>query len=86
MSIETIVEVLLSLRVNALQIAPEQRIKLISEFVKNDIFLIRHYKSSDFLIELMQIESVSLKHAICSLISVVACTPQGVDYLTTYGL
>lgn len=34
----------------------------------------------------MQIESVSLKHAICSLISVVACTPQGVDYLTMYGL
>ena len=40
MSIETIVEVLLSLRVNALQIAPEQRLKLITELVKNDIFLI----------------------------------------------
>jgi hypothetical protein len=86
MQIETIVEVLLSLRVNALQIAPEQRLKLIAEFVKNDIFFIRQHKSSDFLVELMQIESVSLNHAICSLISVVACTPSGVDYLTTHGL
>lgn len=86
MQIETIVEVLLSLRVNALQIAPEQRLKLIAEFVKNDIFLIRQHKSSDFLVELLQIESVSLNHAICSLVSVVACTPSGVDYLTMHGL
>lgn len=29
--------------------------------------------------------SVSLKHAICALISVVACTTGGVDYLTEFG-
>lgn len=33
----------------------------------------------------MSIESLGLKHAICSLISVVACTPAGVDYLTLHG-
>jgi len=33
----------------------------------------------------MSIESLGLKHAICSLISVVACTPSGVDYLTLHG-
>jgi len=33
----------------------------------------------------MNIESVGLKHAICSLISVVSCTPSGVDYLTAQG-
>ena len=30
-------------------------------------------------------ESLGLKHAICSLVSVVACTPAGVDYLTLHG-
>jgi Holliday junction resolvase RusA-like endonuclease len=38
---DEIVEVLLSLRVNALQISPEQRGNLISELVKADIFLIQ---------------------------------------------
>jgi hypothetical protein len=33
----------------------------------------------------MQMESLGLKHAICSLVSVVACTPAGVDYLTLHG-
>lgn len=40
-SIDTIVEVLLSLRVNALQISPELRSNLVNELIKNDIFLIR---------------------------------------------
>lgn len=83
--VENIVEVLLSLRVNALQISPEQRHNLVAELIKNDIFMIRQNKSPKFLTELMGIESVGLKHAICSLVSVVACTPSGVEYLTNYG-
>jgi hypothetical protein len=75
----------LSLRVNALQISPEQRHNLVNELIKNDIFLIRQNQKTNFLVELMQIESVGLKHAICSLISVVACTPSGVEYLTLHG-
>ncbi len=55
------------------------------ELIKNDIFLIRQYRSSNFLVEIMQMESVGLKHAICSLVSVVACTPAGVEYLTLHG-
>jgi hypothetical protein len=53
--------------------------------IKNDIFLIKQNKSTVFLVDLMSIESLGLKHAICSLISVVACTPSGVDYLTLHG-
>lgn len=83
--VENVIEVLLSLRVNALQISPEQRHNLVSELIRNDIFMIRHNKSTQFLIEIMSIESVGLKHAVCSLISVVACTQQGVDYLTLHG-
>jgi hypothetical protein len=83
--IDTIIEVLLSLRVNALQISPELRQNLVAELIKNDIFLIKQKKSNIFLLELIKIESVSLKHAICALISVVACTMGGVDYLTEFG-
>ncbi len=36
-----IIEVLLSLRVNALQIAPELRKNLVYEIIRNDIFLIK---------------------------------------------
>ena len=82
---DTIIEVLLSLRVNALQISPELRLNLVAELIKNDIFLIRQKRSNQFLIELMQIESVGLKHAICALISVVACTGAGMEYLTEFG-
>jgi len=36
----SIIEVLLSLRVNALQIAPELRKNLVYEIIRNDIFLL----------------------------------------------
>jgi hypothetical protein len=38
--IKSIVEVLLSLRVNALQIAPELRKNLVYEIIRNDVFLL----------------------------------------------
>ena len=47
---------------------------MVSELIKNDIFMIRQQKGTGFLIDVMATESVGLKHAICSLISVVACT------------
>ena len=37
---DSIIEVLLSLRVNALQISPELRPNLVSELIKSDIFMI----------------------------------------------
>ena len=36
-----IIEVLLSLRVNALQIAPELRKNLVYEIIRNDVFLLK---------------------------------------------
>ena len=72
---------LLSLRVNALQISPELRRNLITELIKNDIFFIKQYGSFRFLADLLQIEQAGLKHAVCAMVSVVASTVQGVDYL-----
>lgn len=73
---------LLSLRVNALQISPELRRNLVTELIKNDMFLITQNKNNGFVMELLAINSHGLKHAICALISVISSTIKGVDYLT----
>lgn len=83
---ENIIEVLLSLRVNALQISPELRRNLVSELIKNDMFLITQNKNNNFVMDLLNINSHGLKHAICALISVIASTIKGVDYLTQIDL
>jgi hypothetical protein len=81
-NVENIIEVLLSLRVNALQISPELRRNLVTELIKNDMFLITQNKNNGFVMDLLNINSHGLKHAICALISVIASTVKGVDYLT----
>lgn len=85
-NVENIIEVLLSLRVNALQISPELRRNLVSELIKNDMFLITQNKNNNFVMDLLNINSHGLKHAICALISVIASTIKGVDYLTQIDL
>jgi hypothetical protein len=84
-NIDSVVEVLLSLRVNALQISPELRPNLIQELIKSDIFMIKGSGSRkpglDLMIDLLKITSSGLKHATTALISVVASTQQGVEYL-----
>ena len=81
-SLENIIEVLLSLRVNALQISPELRKNLVYELIRNDIFLISAKKSNYFVLDLLNISSNSLRHALCALISVIVSTYKGVEYIT----
>jgi len=81
-NVDGIIEVLLSLRVNALQIAPELRKNLVYELVRNDIFLITENDSFEFPMGILEINNSSLKHAITSLISVIASTLKGVEYLS----
>jgi hypothetical protein len=85
-NVENIIEVLLSLRVNALQISPELRRNLVTELIKNDMFLITQNKNNSFVMDLLNINSHGLKHAICALVSVIASTVKGVDYLTQIDL
>ena len=82
--INGIIEVLLSLRVNALQIAPELRKNLVYELIRNDIFDVEN-KSVSFIIRLLKIKNPQLKHATCSLVSVISSTLKGVEYLTQDG-
>lgn len=52
-NLQGIVEVLLSLRVNALQISPELRKNLVYELIRNDIFLLKTNVRDQFLQELL---------------------------------
>lgn len=81
-NVDGLIEVLLSLRVNALQIAPELRKNLVYELIRNDIFNIEATDKFDFLLSMLEIDNQSLKHAITSLVSVIASTLRGVEYLT----
>eukprot|EP01017_Pseudomicrothorax_dubius_P004052 TRINITY_DN1072_c0_g2_i4.p1 TRINITY_DN1072_c0_g2~~TRINITY_DN1072_c0_g2_i4.p1 ORF type:complete len:471 (-),score=150.25 TRINITY_DN1072_c0_g2_i4:91-1503(-) len=80
-NVDGLIEVLLSLRVNALQIAPELRKNLVYELIRNDIFNIEATESFDLILSILDINNHSLKHAITSLISVVSSTLRGVEYL-----
>lgn len=82
-NIESLVEVLLSLRVNALQIAPELRKNLVYELIRNDIFDIDDSQSFGVIRKVLNINKNSVRHAICSLISVISSTLKGIEYLTT---
>lgn len=79
---EVMTEVLLSLRVNALQVPIDQRPNLVSQLVSADIFDISSKKSQAFLLSLFQLSSHGLKHALTALISIVVSTPQGIQYIT----
>lgn len=50
------------------------------------MFLITKNNNNSFVLDLLHINSHGLKHAICALISVIASTPQGVDYLISKGM
>lgn len=78
---ENIIEVLLSLRVNALQISPELRKNLVYELIRNDVLNIEEKKSDSFVIDLLSYHAYNLRHATLSLISIIAATYKGVEYL-----
>ncbi len=83
-NIESLVEVLLSLRVNALQIAPELRKNLVYELIRNDIFNIESEGNFKIMKKVLLLQDDSLKHAITSLVSVISSTLRGVEYLTSH--
>lgn len=82
---ENLIEVLLSLRVNALQISPELRKNLIYELIRNDVLNIEESKDNTFVIDLLSFHAYNLRHAMLSLISIIAATYKGVEYLMSNG-
>ncbi len=86
-NIKGIIEVLLSLRVNALQISPELRKNLVYELIRNDVFLLTTRARNDFLLELMECAKFSqaVCHSLLSLLSVIVSTLKGVEYIVMNG-
>lgn len=84
-NIKGMVEVMLSLRVNALQISPELRKNLVYELIRNDIFLLETKVKDQFLSEMLEIPNPPLIHALLSLISVITSTLKGVEYIMLNG-
>ena len=64
-----------------MQIAPELRKNLVYELIRNDIFDVEN-KGVNFMIRLLKIKNPQLKHATCSLVSVISSTLKGAEYLT----
>jgi hypothetical protein len=79
---EGLTEILLSLRVNALQIPPDQRRNLVAQLIKVDILHIAAAQNYDFVMSMLRMNNHGLKHSLLALLSVLASIPQGVHYLT----
>lgn len=71
---ECLTEVLLSLRVNALQIPPEQRRNFVQQIISIDIFKITQQKSMDFIMQMLNMNNHGLKHSLSALLSVIVST------------
>ncbi len=82
-----IIEVLLSLRVNALQISPELRKNLVYELIRNDVFTLNTRSKDEFLLEMLEVakKTPALCHALLALLSVIVSTLKGVEYIVTNG-
>ena len=79
---DSLTEVLLSLRVNALQIPPEQRRTFVEHLIDVDMLKVKESRDVAFCMDMLQRQSHGLKHALSALVSVIASTPQGIEYLT----
>lgn len=84
---QSVIEVLLSLRVNALQISPELRKNLVYELIRNDVFQLTSPGKNEFLMDLLEQarKSSALCHSILALLSVIVSTLKGVEYIVTNG-
>jgi len=86
-NLKGVIEVLLSLRVNALQISPELRKNLVYELIRNDVFMLTTRSKDEFLFEMLEIarKTPALCHSLLALLSVIVSTLKGVEYIVTNG-
>lgn len=80
---DKIQEILLSLRIYSLQIQPDLRKNLIEELVDNDILNIKENNSVQYILDLLNIQSYNIRHAVLSFLSIIASLTKGVEYLSS---
>jgi hypothetical protein len=76
------VDVLFSLRVNALQTPAEKRHAYVQQMIKGDILLITKGGAPAMVINLIAVPSHSLKQALSAILSILCGTGKGILYLT----
>ena len=82
---EDIIEVLLSLRVNALQTNPELRGNFVDDLIKYDILDITEKKSNQTVIDILNNQEYNLRNALLSIISIIVSKFEGIQYIISQG-
>jgi len=82
---ESLVEILLSLRVNALQISPELRKNLVYELIRNDILFIEEKNDNSFVLDILSYPEYNVKQTMLALISIIVSAYKGVEYVISNG-
>ena len=82
---ENIIEVLLSLRVNALQTNPDLRTNFVDDLIKYDILNITEPKSNQTVIDILNNQEYNIRNAMMSIISIIVSKFEGVQYIISQG-
>lgn len=85
--IDKTTEVLFSLRLHALNTTKNLKKFFIYEFIKNDVFcLTDNSKGNKFVIEMFEFNNFNLTQALLALLSIIASSSVGRDYLIQNGI
>ncbi len=81
-NVDAAVDILFSLRVNALQTQPEHRRVFLQSLIKGDALLIAKGGANAMLADLASVPSHSMKQALSAVLSIYCSTGKGIVYLT----
>lgn len=82
---QDIIEVLLSLRVNALQTNPDLRTNFVDDLIKYDILNITETKSNDTVINILNNQEYNIRNAMMSVLSIIVSKSEGIEYIVSQG-
>ena len=82
---QDIIEVLLSLRVNALQTNPDLRTNFVDDLIKYDILNITETKSNDTVINILNNQEYNIRNAMMSVLSIIVSKSEGIKYIVSQG-
>jgi hypothetical protein len=82
---QDIIEVLLSLRVNALQTNPDLRTNFVDDLIKYDILNITEPKSNDTVINILNQQEYNIRNAMMSVLSIIVSKSEGIEYIVSQG-
>ena len=82
---QDIIEVLLSLRVNALQTNPDLRTNFVDDLIKYDILNVTEPKSNQTVIDILNNQEYNIRNAMMSVLSIIVSKSEGIEYIVSQG-